>query len=119
MIISKGEDFCRVSRIVAFTKDWSDVPTCTTHVLREMAKALPVLWIESIGTRKPSLAAGKDVRRIGRRLKGALAGAIVEVLSLRLDRNAIAQASCASLTWSASAERALGIMAGGGAASHE
>jgi glycosyltransferase involved in cell wall biosynthesis len=73
-----------MKRIVAFTKDWSDVPTCTTHVLREMAKALPVLWIESIGTRKPSLAAGKDLRRIGRRLKGALAGAVSKENGLRV-----------------------------------
>ena len=41
--------------IVAFTKDWNDVPTCTTHVLREMAKSRPVLWVNSIGTRKPQL----------------------------------------------------------------
>lgn len=72
------------SRIVAFTKDWDDVPTCTTHVLREMAKTMPVLWIESIGTRKPSLAAGKDLRRIARRLKRALAGAVSKENGLRV-----------------------------------
>ena len=62
--------------VVAFTKDWDDVPTCTTHVLRQMARELPVLWIESIGTRKPSLAAGKDVKRAFRKVKRALAGAV-------------------------------------------
>ncbi len=57
--------------IVAFTKDWDDVPTCTTHILREMAKTIPVLWISSIGTRKPSAASGKDLRRIiGRIVSG-------------------------------------------------
>ncbi len=57
--------------IVAFTKDWDDVPTCTTHILREMAKTMPVLWVSSIGTRKPSAALGKDLRRIvGRVLSG-------------------------------------------------
>jgi glycosyltransferase involved in cell wall biosynthesis len=57
--------------IVAFTKDWDDVPTCTTHILREMGKTMPVLWVSSIGTRKPSAASGKDLRRIiGRILSG-------------------------------------------------
>ncbi len=54
--------------IVALTKDWDDVPTCTTHILREMGKTMPVLWVGSIGTRKPSAASLKDVRRILRRL---------------------------------------------------
>ena len=55
--------------ILAFTKDWNDVPTCTTHVLREMGKTMPVLWINSIGTRKPSLASARDFRRILRRVR--------------------------------------------------
>lgn len=59
-------------RIAAFTKDWNDVPTCTTHILREMGRTMPVLWIESIGTRKPSLAAARDLVRIVRRLRAAL-----------------------------------------------
>ena len=54
--------------IVAFTKDWDDVPTCTTHILREMGKREPVLWVGSIGTRKPSVGSAKDVRRIWRRV---------------------------------------------------
>jgi len=54
--------------IVAFTKDWDDVPTCTTHILREMAKTMPVLWVSSIGTRKPSAVSGKDIRRIAGRI---------------------------------------------------
>jgi len=58
--------------IVAFTKDWDDVPTCTTHILREMAKNMPVLWVSSIGTRKPSAVAGKDLRRIAGRVIGGL-----------------------------------------------
>ncbi len=55
--------------ILAFTKDWNDVPTCTTHVLREMGKTMPVLWINSIGTRKPSLASPRDFRRVVRRVR--------------------------------------------------
>lgn len=54
--------------IIAFTKDWADVPTCTTHILVEMAKTNPVLWVESIGTRKPSMGSSKDWLRILKRL---------------------------------------------------
>jgi len=70
--------------VVAFTKDWDDVPTCTTHVLRHMAKNLPVLWIESIGTRKPRLTAGHDWRRLWRRARRALAGAETKENRLRV-----------------------------------
>ncbi len=55
--------------IIAFTKDWNDVPTCTTHILREMGKTIPVLWINSIGMRKPSLASGRDLQRIAQKLR--------------------------------------------------
>jgi len=62
--------------IVAFTKDWDDVPTCTTHVLREMAKTIPVLWVNSIGTRKPDLAhpghAGRVLQRALRGIRPAI-----------------------------------------------
>ena len=60
------------SRIVAFTKDWDDVPTCTTHILREMGKTMPVLWVNSIGTRKPDLKHPAHFGRIFRRLCAGL-----------------------------------------------
>ena len=49
--------------IVGFAKDWDDVPTCVTHILRKMAVSMPVLWINSIGTRKPSFSRS-DIKRI-------------------------------------------------------
>jgi len=59
-----------VSRIVAFAKDWDDVPTCITHIFREMGKTMPVLWLNSIGTRKPSMNRARDFSRIFSRLGG-------------------------------------------------
>ena len=51
------------------------MPTCTTHILREMGKTMPVLWVSSIGTRKPQLGhpahAGRIVRRLLLGLKRA------------------------------------------------
>jgi len=61
--------------IIAFTKDWNDVPTCTTHILRQMGKTMPVLWVNSIGMRRPQLGSGRDLRRITGRLQRAFRGA--------------------------------------------
>ncbi|MEI6970800.1 MAG: hypothetical protein WCL44_04720 [bacterium] len=61
-------------RIVVFSKDWDDVPTSITHVTREMAKTMPVLWINSIGMRKPSFGHSRDLSRIVRRLGAFLRG---------------------------------------------
>ena len=55
--------------IVAFAKDWDDVPTCITHVFRGMGKDMAVLWVNSIGTRRPELGRPRDISRIFERLK--------------------------------------------------
>ena len=55
-------------RIIALAKDWADVPTCITHAMRVMGERFPVLWCDSIGTRKPSLA--RDRGRLWLRLRG-------------------------------------------------
>jgi glycosyltransferase involved in cell wall biosynthesis len=73
-----------MNRIIAFTKDWNDVPTCTTHILREMGKTMPVLWINSIGMRRPQLSSGKDIRRIFRKLAGAMRSAELKENQLRV-----------------------------------
>ncbi len=72
--------------IVAFTKDWGDVPTCTTHILREMAKTIPVLWVCSIGTRKPQVGSLKDWRRLLCRMASGLQRAVLQENRLRVLR---------------------------------
>jgi IS1 family transposase len=54
---------------IGFSKNWDDVPTSTTHVLREIGNREPTLWIESIGTRTPKLMNTKDLVRINSRIK--------------------------------------------------
>lgn len=71
-------------RIVAFTKDWDDVPTCTTHILRSMARTIPVLWIGSIGVRRPMLSSHRDVRRVFARLRQAGARARIVEHNIRV-----------------------------------
>jgi len=60
--------------IIAFTKDWNDVPTCTTHILKEMSQKQPVLWVNSIGVRRPDLFKVSDLRRILQRIWRCFAG---------------------------------------------
>lgn len=71
-------------RLVAFAKDWDDVPTSITHVLREMGKTMPVLWINSIGTRKPALRHAGDIRRIIKRLGAFFRRAEIKENKLRV-----------------------------------
>ena len=55
--------------IVAFAKDWHEDPTSNHHVLRELARTRRVLWLNSIATRTPNLASGRDLGKIGRKLR--------------------------------------------------
>ena len=59
--------------IVCFAKDWDDHPTSNTHVMRRLAERSPVLWVSSIGMRRPRTTV-RDGRRIVRKLARALGG---------------------------------------------
>jgi glycosyltransferase involved in cell wall biosynthesis len=54
--------------IIAFAKDWHEDPTSNHHVLRELAKTRRVVWLNSLATRTPSLANGRDLGKIKRKL---------------------------------------------------
>lgn len=54
--------------IVAFAKDHDEDPTSNHHVLHELAKSRRVLWLNSVGTRTPSLGSGRDLGKIRRKL---------------------------------------------------
>src|SRR5450432_3824913 len=54
--------------IIAFAKDWHEDPTSNHHVLRELARSRRVVWLNSIATRTPSLASGRDLGKIVRKL---------------------------------------------------
>jgi glycosyltransferase involved in cell wall biosynthesis len=65
----------RGENIVCFAKDWDDDPTSNTHVMRILAKDNRVLWLNSIGMRRPAMGSARDVRRIFRRLDDFRQGA--------------------------------------------
>jgi len=62
--------------IVAFAKDHNEDPTSNHHVLHELAKTRRVLWLNSVGTRTPSLSSGRDLGKIKRKLAEAARGAV-------------------------------------------
>ncbi|HEY4242953.1 MAG TPA: glycosyltransferase [Kofleriaceae bacterium] len=62
--------------IVAFAKDWHEDPTSNHHVLRELAKTRRVLWLNSLATRTPKLTSGRDLGKIGRKLREFVAGPV-------------------------------------------
>ena len=59
--------------IICFAHDWGGDPTSKTHIMRILAEKNRVLWVSSIGMRRPS-ASGRDVRRLFTKLKVALRG---------------------------------------------
>lgn len=62
--------------IIAFSKDWHEDHTSNHHVLRELARTRRVLWLNSLGTRRPSLASGRDLGKIKRKLTEFARGAV-------------------------------------------
>lgn len=59
--------------IICFSQDWQGDPTSKKHIMRIMAKKNRVLWVNSIGMRRPTAAAG-DVRRVFTKLRRIVAG---------------------------------------------
>jgi glycosyltransferase involved in cell wall biosynthesis len=55
--------------IVCFAKDWEEDPTSNNHVMRMLAKHNRVLWLNSLGMRKPNISSGRDLRKIWNKMK--------------------------------------------------
>jgi glycosyltransferase involved in cell wall biosynthesis len=62
--------------IVAFAKDYNEDPTSCHHILRELARTRRVLWLNSVGMRTPKLSSGRDLGRLGRKLRDFAKGPI-------------------------------------------
>lgn len=45
----------RPSRLLVFADDWGRHPSSCQHLVRELLPEFPVLWVNTIGTRKPRL----------------------------------------------------------------
>ena len=60
--------------IVCFAKDWTEDPTSNNHVMKMLAKDNKVLWLNSISTRTPDFKSGRDLSKIGKKLKSFAQG---------------------------------------------
>jgi glycosyltransferase involved in cell wall biosynthesis len=66
----------RGESIVCFAKDWSEDPTSNNHVMKMLARDNEVLWLNSISTRAPDFKSGRDLGKIGKKLKSFAKGPI-------------------------------------------
>jgi glycosyltransferase involved in cell wall biosynthesis len=89
---------------VCFGHDWSGDPLSKTHLMRRFARTGRVLWVDSIGYRRPT-ATGRDAKRALGKLAGALR------LPREVEPNLFVTAPLAipahDLAWLAPANRAL------------
>ena len=59
--------------IICFAHDWHGDPTSKTHIMRHLARRNRVLWVNSIGMRRPSASKG-DLSRLFGKLRRGLGG---------------------------------------------
>ena len=60
--------------LIVFGEDWGGLPSSTQHLVRHLARDRRVLWVNSIGMRRPRLCA-HDLGRLWRKVRAMLAGA--------------------------------------------
>ncbi len=60
--------------IVCFAKDWSEDPTSCNHVMRALSRDNRVLWLNSVGARRPNFGNVRDLCKMGSKLLGFFKG---------------------------------------------
>ncbi|HYN77141.1 MAG TPA: glycosyltransferase [Lamprocystis sp. (in: g-proteobacteria)] len=60
--------------LIVFGEDWGGLPSSTQHLVRHLARDRRVLWVNSIGMRRPRLTA-RDLGRLGHKVRAMLTGA--------------------------------------------
>lgn len=53
--------------LVVFGEDWGSLPSSTQHLMRNLCKTRKVLWVNSIGLRKPKLTLA-DLKRVWKKI---------------------------------------------------
>jgi glycosyltransferase involved in cell wall biosynthesis len=61
--------------IICFGKDWGGDPTSKNHIMRILAEKNQVLWVNSIGLRRPGLNA-RDLKRLVQKFRRGLGGCV-------------------------------------------
>lgn len=68
------------SSLVVFGEDWGGLPSSTQHLMRCLSADRSILWINSIGMRRPRLVMS-DLRRLGKKLGSMIRSARGQQLS--------------------------------------
>lgn len=61
--------------IICFAKDWGGDPTSSNHIMRVLSDGNQVLWVNSIGIRRPGFS-GRDLKRLTLKFTRALKGTV-------------------------------------------
>jgi glycosyltransferase involved in cell wall biosynthesis len=65
----------RDASIICFAHDWNGDPTSKTHIMRILSEKNRILWVNSVGWRRPT-ANARDARRIVAKLKQVTQGLV-------------------------------------------
>ena len=65
----------RNESIICFAHDWNGDPTSKTHIMRILSEKNRILWVVSIGMRRPTVS-GRDARRLARKLRQITRGLV-------------------------------------------
>jgi glycosyltransferase involved in cell wall biosynthesis len=65
----------RDESIICFAHDWGGDPTSKTHIMRILSESNRILWVNSIGMRRPGVS-GRDLRRVAAKLRRATQGLV-------------------------------------------
>ena len=65
----------RNESIICFAHDWNGDPTSKTHIMRILSEKNRILWVDSIGMRRPTVS-GRDARRLARKLRQITRGLV-------------------------------------------
>jgi glycosyltransferase involved in cell wall biosynthesis len=71
--VVNGQPLLEDLSIVCFANDWGADPTSKTHIMRILARKNRVLWVNSLGMRRPT-ASRRDLRRIAAKFRQGLTG---------------------------------------------
>ncbi len=61
--------------IVCFSNDWDGDPLSKMHAMKILARDNRILWVNSIGNRRPT-ASARDLKRIGKKIAGYTQGTV-------------------------------------------
>jgi glycosyltransferase involved in cell wall biosynthesis len=68
----------RDASIICFAHDWKGDPTSKTHIMRILSESNRILWVNSIGWRRPSVST-RDARRLVNKVRQAATERLVQV----------------------------------------